>query len=96
MRTKDITLSASLIGSYIAILLIGSTSPIKIAGIITSALFGLFWPYFSIRLNLIFCGLRVSWNMINYVRKGPALIRIIAMEGIAGIEFMKWMNIIKA
>lgn len=90
MRSKDITLSASLMAVFILINIFKSISPIHVSFFMQSALFGLFWPYFSTRLNLTFQGLRIGFNLIRFVRTAPSFVNIIKMESIAGLGIFDW------
>lgn len=90
MRSKDITLSASLMAIYIAINVLGSATPIRVSSMMQSALFGLFWPYFSTRLNLTFQGLRVGYNLIGMVRTVPKLLSVAKIESVAAWAFFDW------
>ena len=90
MRTKDITLSASLMAVFILINIFSSISPIRISFLMQSALFGLFWPYFSTKLNLTFQGLRVGFNLISFVRTSPRFLSTIRLEAITGLGVFEW------
>lgn len=90
MRSKDITLSASLMAIYIAINVLGTATPIKVSSMMQSALFGLFWPYFSTRLNLTFQGLRVGYNLVNMIRTAPKIISVLKVESIMGLSVFDW------
>ena len=91
MRSKDITLSASLIAIYVAINVAGAVSPISISAFMGSALFGMFWPYFSTKRNLTFQGLRVGWVLISMVRSAPKTLNIMKMQSIAGLGIFDWV-----
>ena len=91
MRSKDITLSASLMAIYVAINLLGTVAPIKVSTIMQSALFGLFWPFFSTRLNLTFQGLRVGWNLIGMVRSAPKIVNYMKIQSIGGLALFEWV-----
>ena len=90
MRTKDITLSASLMAVFILINIFSSISPIRASFLMQSALFGLFWPYFSTKLNLTFQGLRVGFNLVAFVRSAPRVLSTIRIESIAGLGVFDW------
>ena len=92
MRSKDITLSASLMAIFILINVFGSISPIRVSFLMQSALFGLFWPYFSTRLNLTFQGLRVGFNLVSFVRTSPRFLSTIRLEAIAGLGVFDWQT----
>lgn len=92
MRSKDITLSASLIGLYIAVTIISSISPIKIKGIMISALFGVFWPFFSTKINLMLQAFRLSWSMIKLVKSAPKLLNMFNIESIISLQLIEWLN----
>lgn len=91
MRSKDITLSASLMAIYIAIQVAGSVSPISVSALMGSALFGMFWPYFSTKRNLTVQGLRVGWVLISMVRSVPRLINMMRIQSIAGLGIFDWV-----
>lgn len=90
MRSKDITLSASLMAIFILINVFSSISPIRVSFLMTSALFGLFWPYFSTRLNLTFQGLRVGFNLVMFVRSAPKILSLIKIESVLGLGVFDW------
>lgn len=90
MRSKDITLSASLMAIYIAINVLGTATPIKVSSMMQSALFGLFWPYFSTRLNLTFQGLRVGYNLVGMIRTAPKIMSVLKTEAIMGLSIFDW------
>lgn len=92
MRSKDITLSASLIAIYIAIQVAGSVSPISGSALMGCALFGMFWPYFSLKRNLTFQALRVGWVLISMVRTAPQMINYMKMQSIKGLMFIDWFT----
>lgn len=91
MRTKDIILSASLMAIYIAINILGSAAPIKVSSMMQSALFGMFWPYFSTMLNLTFQGLRVGYNLVEMIRSAPKIINMVKLQAIAGLGIFDWV-----
>ncbi len=91
MRSKDITLSASLMAIYIAIQVAGSVSPISVSALMGSALFGMFWPYFSTKRNLTIQGLRVGWVLVSMVRSVPRLLNIMRIQSIAGLGIFDWV-----
>ena len=91
MRSKDITLSASLMAIYIAIQVAGSVSPISVSALMGSALFGMFWPYFSTKRNLTIQGLRVGWVLVSRVRSVPRLLNIMRIQSIAGLGIFDWV-----
>ena len=91
MRSKDITLSASLMAIYIAIQVAESVSPISVSALMGSALFGMFWPYFSTKRNLTIQGLRVGWVLISMVRSVPRLLNIVRIQSIAGLGIFDWV-----
>ncbi len=90
MRSKDITLSASLMAVFILINIFSSISPIRASFLMQSALFGLFWPYFSTRLNLTFQGLRVGFNLVAFVRSAPRFLSTIRIESVLGLGVLDW------
>ncbi len=91
MRSKDITLSASLMAIYVAINVAGAASPISVSALMGSALFGMFWPYFSTRLNLTFQGLRVGWVLVSMVRSAPRIVNIMKIQSTAGLAVFDWV-----
>lgn len=90
MRTKDITLSASLMAIYIVVNVFGAATPIRVTTMMQSALFGLFWPFFSTRINLTFQGLRVGYNMAGLIRTAPQIINYAKIQSIAGLGIFEW------
>ena len=91
MRSKDITLSASLMAIYIAIQVAGSVSPISVSALMGSALFGMFWPYFSTKRNLTIQVLRVGWVLVSMVRSAPSIVNIMKIQSIAGLGIFDWV-----
>lgn len=91
MRTKAITLSASLMAIYIAINVAGAASPISVSALMGSALFGMFWPYFSTKRNLTFQGLRVGWVLVSMVRSAPKIVNYMKMQSISGLAVFDWV-----
>ena len=91
MKTRDITLSSSLMGLWVAIILIQSSLPVNITTFTISALFGLFWNYFSTRQNLAFQGVRLSYTMIISIRQLPQLTAIMRGQSFAGLAFLDWV-----
>ena len=91
MRSKDIALSASLMAIYIAINVAGSVSPISVSALMGSALFGIFWHYFSLKRNLTIQGLRVGWVLVSMVRSVPKLITVMRLQSIAGLGIFNWV-----
>lgn len=75
---------------FIAINVLGTVSPIKVSSLMQSALIGLFWPYFSTRINLTFQGLRVGWGLVAAVRYAPNIINIMRIQSIAGLAVFDW------
>ena len=90
MRTKDIILSASLMAVFILINIFSSISPIRASFLMQSALFGLFWPYFSTKLNLTFQGLRVGFNLVSFVRSAPRFLSTIRIQSVLGLGVFDW------
>lgn len=90
MRSKDITLSASLMAIYILVNVFSSVSPIAVSFLMTSALFGLFWPFFSTKLNLTFQGLRVGFNLVSFMRTSPKLLNYMRIQSIIGLNIFDW------
>jgi hypothetical protein len=90
MKARDITLSSSLIGLYIAVNLLCSITPIEISSWMYSALFGLFWNYFSLKQNLTFQGIRIAWVMITSIIHVPKLIAMMRVNSVIGVAFTKW------
>ncbi len=90
MRSKDITLSASLMAIFILINVFGSISPINASVLMMSAAFGLFWPYFSTKLNLTFQGLRVGFNVVKFVRFAPKFLSMIRIQSVLGLGVFDW------
>lgn len=93
MRSKDITLSASLMAIYIAVNVAGSVSPISVSALMGSALFGMFWPYFSLKRNLTFQGLRVGWVLISMVRTAPKMLNYMKMQSTGGLAIFDWVSV---
>ena len=91
MRTRDITLSASLMAIYIAINVVGAASPISVSSLMGSALFGMFWHYFSTKRNLTLQGLRVGWNLIGMVQSNYRIISYMKMQSTAGLAIFDWV-----
>ena len=96
MRARDLTLSASLIGLYVAIIIIGATTPFKFTALMLSALFGLFWNYFSLKTNLSFQVARLGFNFIKCIRTSPVLAATIKAESNVGLAFFDWINFTSA
>ena len=94
MRSKDLTLSASLIALYVAITIIGATTPFKFTALMLSALFGLFWNYFSLKQNICFQSVRFGYSFIKGIRLTPILVSVLKTESIAGLVFLDWINAI--
>jgi len=92
MRSRDLTLSASLMALYVAILIIGSTTPFKFTGLMLSALFGLFWNYFSIKQNLTFQAGRFAYTVSRGITTAPRIAALIKVESITGLAFLDWFN----
>jgi hypothetical protein len=88
MKTKDITLSASLLAIYIAINALGNAAPIRITSMMQSALFGIFWGFFPLKLNLTFQGFRIGWNLIGFVRSAPKIVNYMKLQSIAGMGLL--------
>lgn len=93
MKPKDITLSASLMAIYIAINVAGAVSPISVSALAGSALFGMFWPYFSTKRNLTFQGLRVGFVLVSMVRTAPKMINYVKMQATGGLAIFDWVVI---
>ena len=94
MRSKDITLTSNVIGLYVAITVLNATTPLKISAILYSALFGLFWNYFSLKRNIAIQTGRIAWNLIRAFRGIPQLVAMMKTQSIAGLWFLDWMNTI--
>lgn len=92
MRSRDLTLSASLIGLYVAIIIIGSTTPFKFAGLLLSALFGIFWNYFTLRQNLTFQAGRLAYNVAQGFYVIPRIAAYTKIQATAGYAFLNWVN----
>lgn len=92
MRSKDLTLSASLMALYVAIIIIGSTTPFKITGLMLSALFGIFWNYFSLKQNLTFQAGRFAYNVSQALYFIPKTATYVKIQSIAGLAFLEWVN----
>jgi hypothetical protein len=93
MKTRDITLTANLIGLYIAVNVLSSVSPINISSWMYSALFGVFWHYFSTIQNLTFQAARISFVMTQSITGMPKLISLMRVYGVMGLEFTKWSEV---
>lgn len=76
---------------YIAIQVAGSVSPISVSALMGSALFGMFWPYFSTKRNLTIQGLRVGWVLISMVRSALRILNIMRIQSIAGLGIFDWV-----
>ena len=92
MRSKDLTLSASLMALYVAIIIIGSTTPFRFTGLMYSALFGIFWNYFSLKQNLTFQAVRLTYNLSLSIYTLPQIVALMKTESIAGLAFLEWFN----
>ena len=92
MRSKDIALSASLMAIYVAINVAGAASPISVSALMGSALFGMFWPYFSTKRNLTFQGLRMGWVLVSMVRSAPRIVNIMKIQSISGLAVFDWVS----
>jgi hypothetical protein len=57
-----------------------------------SALFGLFWNYFSTKRNLAFQALRVGWNISGAVRGIPKISAYVKGQSLMGLTFLDWVN----
>ena len=93
MRTKDITLSASLMAIYIAVKIITTVSPIKITGLMVSALFGLFWGYYSCKQNLIFASVIFYSKIVNSMGKVHYVQKFLSLEWEWGLKFIEYLNV---
>ena len=91
MRSKDLTLSASLMALYVAIIIIGSTTPFRFTGLMYSALFGIFWNYFSLKQNLTFQAVRLTYNLSLSIYALPRIVALMKTESIAGLAFLEWV-----
>jgi hypothetical protein len=76
---------------YIAINVAGAASPISVSALMGSALFGMFWPYFSTKRNLTFQGLRVGWVLVSMVRSAPRIVNIMKLQSISGLAVFDWV-----
>jgi hypothetical protein len=92
MNSKTIMLSSSLMGIFIAIQIIKVVSPINIGSLMTSALFGLFWSYFTTKQNLSIQGLRIAWNLTFSFRSIPQVVAVVKGQTIAGMSFLDYFN----
>ena len=92
MRSKDITLSASLITLYVIAVIYSSLTGIKITGLMLAALFGMFWNYLSPKTNLTIQAVRFIYNLSKAVFSLPALIGFLKMESIVGLSLLEFMN----
>ena len=90
MRSKDITLSASLMAIFIGLKVVGSISPTAMSTLATSALFGIFWPFFSNRLNLTFILFRTGFSLVDLVRSAPRIINIMRIQSVFGLGVLDW------
>ena len=90
MRSKDIILSASLMAIFIAVKVVGAVSLFAVSTLATSALFGIFWPYFSTRLNLTFIGFRVGFSLVDLVRSAPRILGIMRIQSMFGLGVLNW------
>ena len=90
MRTKDIILSASLMAIFIGLKVVGSVSPIAMSTLATSALFGIFWPFFSHRLNLTFILFRTGYSLVDLVQSGPKIINVMRIQAMGGLGVLNW------
>ena len=92
MRSKDITISANLIGLYIAITVLAATTPLNVSTIMYSALFGLFWNYLSVKRNLAIQAGRVAYNLCTAVYDIPKLVGYMKVQSIAGLGRFDWFS----
>lgn len=92
MQTREIILSASLMGIYLMLIFLGSMAPAQFTALMFSALFGLFWHYFSVKQNLFFQCLRFGYNMIRGIRSIPSLLGVLKAESVAVLWFYEWLD----
>lgn len=90
MKTREIVLSATLISLYVATQILGSVTAINLSSLMLSALFGLFWHYFSTKQNLAFQGLRFAYNGISAFRSIPKFISYLRVQSVGGLAVLDY------
>ncbi len=78
---------------YIAVKIITTVSPIKITGLMVSALFGLFWGYFSFKQNLIFASVIFFSKIVTSMGKVHFAQTFLSLEWEWGLKFIEYLNV---